>query len=124
MPRSFITQTRTRLPERSRFPSQRGPHPGGNTFVNAGIVLATVAVNDLILTFDQPITVNSLPAILTDVALAVPVSFVLAPARLILTITFDISIAAALLVVIPNNDDAIRTRTGGWPVSFQFPVTP
>lgn len=99
-------------PTRYRNSSGRGTHQAGNTFVDANITAASVLTTVLSLTFDQVISLDGTPEFLTDIA-ETPVSAVLTSPNSV-DITFSGDLTGAAVVIVPRNDPAIRTNTGGW----------
>lgn len=107
-------------PERYRAGSQRGPHQGGNNFVNARPSDATIATVTLTLQFDQNVMLDGIPQITTDVGGAPTSATQTADDTVDLVYLADQ--AAATVINIPRNDPAIRTLTGGWVEGNVFPV--
>lgn len=99
-------------PQRYRVSSGRGTHQAGNTFVNAMITAASVNTTVLSLTFDQVISLDGVPGIVTDIA-ETPVSAVLTSPTTV-DVTFSGDLTGAAVTIVPLNDPAIRTRSGGW----------
>jgi len=71
------------------------------------------ALSVLTITFDQPVALSGLPDYTTDVAGAVPVSAVMTDLTT-MELTFDIAVALATVVNIPNEDPAVRNASGGF----------
>lgn len=108
-------------PQRFRVGSGRGSHAAGITFTNALVTSAVAALAVLTITFDQPVSLTGTPEYTTDVAGADVLSAV-KTADNVIEVTFDASVAAATQLYIPQQDPAVRTSTGGWASSGQFPV--
>lgn len=91
---------------------------------DAQIVSAVISVNDLIVTFDQPIILKGFPASWITVGLAPnlnPISAALTACDEC-TLTFSGPLAGATAILATPYDPAIRSNTGGYGNSGSFPV--
>lgn len=120
----FRSGRRRPLPQRGRSTSGRGAHSAGSNFVNAMATNVTVNGNDMTIVFDQPVALSALhvPQYVAEGAAVAPVSAAQSADDTIV-VTFDGSVGAATGVVIPQNDAAVRTRSGGWADAGSFPVS-
>jgi hypothetical protein len=82
---------------------------------------ATALGSVLTIGFDQPISLNGVPAYTTDVVGATALSAVMVGAQTI-AITFSATIATASEVRIPYEEPAVRNSSGGFVSTSTFPV--
>ena len=75
----------------------------------------------LTITFDQPISLNGVPAYTTDVVGATASSAVMTGTNTI-ALTFSATVAAATEVRIPYEEPAVRNGSGGFVSTSTFPV--
>lgn len=98
------------------------PNPLGrsNTFVES----ATTSGQVLLLGFDQPVALDGLPNIgLSPNAVGAVVVSASQIDPQNVRVNYDQSLASATTLVLVDQDPAIKTRTGGFVVSRNFPVT-
>ncbi len=75
----------------------------------------------LTVTYDQPVSLNGVPAYTTDIVGATASSAVMVGMNTI-AITFDAKIATATEVRIPYEEPAVRNGSGGFVSTSTFPV--
>ncbi len=115
MPGSLLRAARrTRRRTNSQVNNPQPTTPIAVTDVSVATTVATVE-------FDQPVSLNGVPAYTTDVAGAEPVSAVLTGMNTV-AITFSAAIAAATEVQIPYEEPAVRNSSGGFVSTSTFPV--
>jgi hypothetical protein len=85
------------------------------------VTAASAATTVVTVTFDQPVSLNGVPAYTTDVAGAEAVSAVMTSPTTV-AITFDASVAAATELNIPYEEPAVRNSSGGFVSTSTFPV--
>ena len=110
------------MSKRSRNSRRRGPNvtrPQPTAAIQVNAVTALGAV--LTITFDQPVTLNGVPAYTTDVVGATAASAVMTGSNTV-AITFGATIATANEVRIPYEEPAIRNASGGFVSTSTFPV--
>jgi hypothetical protein len=76
----------------------------------------------LTVTFDQPVSLQGVPAYTTSVVGATASSAVMTGLNTV-AITFSATIATATTVTIPYEEPAIRNSSGGFVSTSTFPVT-
>lgn len=85
------------------------------------IVEATASGTLLTLTFDQSISLNGTPQILTDLPSAEPVSAVRSAPNTI-KITYSEAIDTAEELIVPYREASVRTSEGGYVADSTFPL--
>jgi len=86
-----------------------------------GIASATAVGSVLTMVFDQPVSLNGVPAYTTDVVGATALSAVMTNATTV-AVTFSAAVAAATEVRIPYEEPAVRNGSGGFVSTSTFPV--
>ena len=114
------------MPSAFAKPSKRSPRRGLNVTrpqptTPIKVTSASAALAVLTVEFDQPVSLNGVPAYTTDVAGATAQSAVMVDAMTV-EITFSASVAAATEVRIPYEEQAIRNSSGGFVSTSTFPV--
>ena len=82
---------------------------------------ATALGTVLTITFDQPVSLNGVPAYTTDVVGATALSAAMTGMNTI-AVTFSATVAAATEVRIPYEEPAVRNGSGGFVSTSTFPV--
>jgi hypothetical protein len=93
--------------------SRRINSPANDPRQAAPIYVTNVVIADdvLTLTFDQPVSLNGIPAYSAGSAHAIEAELT---APNVVAITFNTTITAATFFTVPYRDPAIRTSTGGF----------
>ena len=102
---------------RRKNPAQTVPLSTTPIAVTGATALGTV----LTITFDQPVSLNGVPAYTTDVVGATALSAVMTGMNTI-AVTFSATVAAATEVRIPYEEPAVRNGSGGFVSTSTFPV--
>jgi hypothetical protein len=102
---------------RRRGPSVTRPQPTAAIAVTSASVLGSVVT----VGFDQPISLNGVPAYTTDVVGATALSAVMVGTNTV-AITFSATVATATEVRIPYEEPAVRNGSGGFVSTSTFPV--
>lgn len=95
----------------SRHPNPRANRPQPTAPIN--IVSVTKNNLTMAITFDQPIAIKGVPQYGTDLVGPVPQTAGLSAPN-VLQLTFTSSVAAALQLVVPYEEPAIRNLSGGF----------
>lgn len=114
----FRRITRKGFQKQMRKPQNSNPYRGSAANLTE-VLVATVTVT---LTFDQPVSLNGIPQLTSDVA-GVCTAAVIGAARNIVVCTMSLTQAMATYFALPANDPAIRTASGGYAYFGQFLVS-
>jgi hypothetical protein len=90
------------------------PDPSNRPRGTDSVATASIVATKLQLDFDQPVSVDGIPRILVQGA--APTSVVQDNATRV-TLDYAAAVVATNILIIPANDPAIRTRTGGYVVA-------
>ena len=119
MPSAGIVSRRS-VKNRSKRRAKSGANRPQPT-VQIKVTAATAVGAVLTVTFDQPVSLNGVPAYTTDVVGATAVSAVMTGMNTV-AITFGATVATATELRIPYEEPAVRNGSGGFVSTSTFPV--
>lgn len=109
-----------RRPVKTRF-NRRRPDPAQMAQPVDGVATPTIASGNVLLTFNVPVSLSGTPAITNEGVLPVGAT---RPTPTTVLLDYAAPVVSTDVLVIPANDPAIRTNTGGYAqaLSYTFPA--
>jgi len=117
MPSAISRQVKHRRSSRKNASANR-PQPTTPISITSAVKAGSVVT----ITFDQPVSLKSVPQYDVNVAGVNPLSAVLTSPT-VLALTYSAAVTAATVLTIPYEESTVRNSSGGFVSNSTFPIT-